>query len=554
MFSLHLFRSYWNNKKDLEIDLYVCGWAEYDKIIYKSDNLIDLVSEKLKSLSIDLLNNFLLDLNGNFSFLIVSKDSIKVCADKMRCYPVIYFKYNDTTYITDDIDAFLQKYPSIRLIVNENNIEQYLCTDFIFGPNTLFKNVFSLQAGEIVEITSNKYNRHQYFQWSPIMKVANHRDIYKESSLLDTIFISVIHRMINSAPKVHNWIIPLSGGHDSRMIVNYLYKLGVKNVICYSFGVKNNWQSIISERVAKALGYEWFFIEHSQEILSEIQKSQVIDNYRKYAFNGTSVPHLQDFIAIYMLKKKEIIKSGDIIVPGHTLNFIAGDQLKMGMEVCDSINSTIPYIKIHFSQFGYAPKSVNVLNLVLSIIKNYNVDVNQIPEYFNWQEVHTKYIANWVKCYEYFGFEWRMPLWDNELINYWSKIGFNFRFDRKLFFLMERNYLLLDVLKDIPFANDILIKEKSLKDRIIESIPLFLKKIIRYLGYSKSTYFVPDGLHLLYSGKHETITEYQNKNSIPDVVLIYLSNYPGNMKLSSFSVNSVSTLMIINDYYNKVVD
>src|SRR3546814_13651055 len=109
--------------------------------------------------------------------------------------------------------------------------------------------------------------------------------------------------MIQSAAKVDQWIIPLSGGHYSSLVVSYLYKLVVKNVICYSYGIKGNLQSVISEQVAKALGYQWIFIEYDDQSIKDLQDTGLIDEYIEYAFNGTSVPHMQDFLATYFLKK-----------------------------------------------------------------------------------------------------------------------------------------------------------------------------------------------------------------------------------------------------------
>ena len=549
MKSIQLYRSYWKNRIDLEVEIYICGWAEYREVIYSSDKFIDLVYDQYLLFDIDKFKDFVLQLNGNFSIIINSKDFIILCVDKMRCFPILYFQNNDNTFITDDIDVFRQMNNNERLLVNDKIIEQYLCSDFIFGPYTIFTNVYSLQAGEIVKICDGKHFRYQYFQWAPNMHFEAFRDFKIEASILDSIFFSIIKRMIDSAPYVNNWIIPLSGGHDSRMIINYLYKLGIKNVICYSFGTKNNIQSVISEKVATALGFEWHFIEYTPDTLLEISKSQEIEKYRRYAFNGSSVPHLQDFIAVYMLKKKEIIQLGDIFVPGHTLNFIAGDQIQSGMELCSSSKSALFYLKKHFNKFGYSKKNADFFKSILDIIETYKVAPNQIPEYFDWQEAHTKFITNWIKCYEYFGFDWRLPLWDNQLINYWSNIGYNYRFRRNLFFNLQNRFLLLDNLKSIPFANDIINQNKSLKVKIIEFIPSSIKMIIRFLGYSKSTYFVPDGLHLLYADNIDTIIDYQNSFSVPSIVRKYLSHYPKNMKLGCFSVNNVSSLLIIKEHF-----
>src|SRR5690554_1599606 len=203
---------------------------------------------------------------------------------------------------------------------------------------------------------------------------------------------------------VNNWIIPLSGGYDSRVIVNYLYKLGVKNVICFSYGIKNNKQSEISQQVAEALGYEWHFIDY-EEWTGKLQKTTLIEKYIDYAFNGCSASHLQDFTAVYALKQLNILKENDVFIPGHALDFITGSHLTESMQDIKTLKDVIPNIKKHLSNLGYYSYNQKLKKHIINIIKSINISYNQIPEYFNWKERQSKFIVNSVRCYEFFGYE-----------------------------------------------------------------------------------------------------------------------------------------------------
>ena len=547
MTAIHLFLPYWQHKNAFDIDFYIKGWAEYKQIMYDAEKLSNLVAEIIHPFDIIYLNDFLLQLNGNFSIIIHTKDVTVLCVDKTRCFPIVYFQHNKGYYITDNLDVFQRKHPDMKLKINEAIIIPYLCSNYVIGHYTKYANVFSVQAGEIVKITNGQYIRQQYFQWIPKMGNDGQLDLSVESSVMESVYTKAIKRMIKSAPDVHNWIIPLSGGYDSRMIVNYLYKSNIKNVVCFSYGVKNNNQSMISEKVAKALGYKWYFIEHTSDIISEIQQSKEIEKYRKYAFNGTSTPNLQDFIAVFQLKKMGVVQSGDIFIPGHSHDFITGSHLKSGMEYCSSTKESLPFILKHFYELGYAKRNVELYKHILSIVEQYKINCNQIPEYFTWQERHAKLIVNSVKVYEYFGFEWRIPLWDNDLINYWIHIGFNWRNGRKMLLsIIKQSDILVDAIKTIPFANNMKAK-KPLKTQIAKFVPWWLKKILRSLHYSKSAYFVPEGLHLLYSDHQETISDYKNCLLVPEIVKKYVEKYPKNMKFCYLPVNSVSTLMLLKD-------
>lgn len=51
-----------------------------------------------------------------------------------------------------------------------------------------------------------------------------------------------------------------------------------------------------------------------------------------------------------------------------------------------------------------------------------------------------KFIVNSLRVYEFLGYEWRIPLWDSELMNFWSKVPLKYRIKKELYdeYLFER--------------------------------------------------------------------------------------------------------------------
>src|SRR5690554_2576555 len=319
---IRLFSKKWSSLKEQDLELYLIGWFEFENIIYYDLDpyIVSLFREKKKNIK-DLIQKF----NGSFSFIFVQENKISIIADRNRSYPVLYFIKDNEVIVTDHISKYSE---TTNTVFSPSDIlaDQYFASTFIFDKYTLFQEVFSIQAGEIVCIDreTKDYTYHAYFQWLPNMNLSiEGRENTNDTKKQDKILQNVIKRMIKSCPNVNNWIIPLSGGYDSRVIVNYLYKLGVKNVICFSYGIKNNKQSEISQQVAEALGYEWHFIDY-EEWTGKLQKTTLIEKYIDYAFNGCSASHLQDFTAVYALKQLNILKENDVFIPGHTLDFITG--------------------------------------------------------------------------------------------------------------------------------------------------------------------------------------------------------------------------------------
>jgi len=545
MISKFLYKSYWYFLNSGQLYISTCGWAEYKGSVFDNQRLADIIFNEINSGS-DNLDNLVKDLNGNFTLILTNPEQTLIATDRMRTYPVVYFLNDDKNLvITDSLEKYCKE-NHVSFEFDEDALEQYFCSDYVAGPFTIFKNVYSVQSGEIIKIklADNSISRIQYFNWTPKMTDdENERDLTYEARIQDEIFSSVFARMIKSAPGVNNWVIPLSGGYDSRVIVNYLYKKGIKNVICYTYGIKDNIQSLISKRVSEALGYKWFFIDYP-EWKDRLYESNLIESYLEYAFNGTSVAHLQDFPAVYALKEMGILQPTDVFVPGHALEVIAGNHLDSDMLSCPTIQSAIPILKRHFSGFGYYSKSrTNVIKQIKKIITEYNTLPAQICECFDWKERQTKFIANSVRCYEFFGFGWRIPEWDLELFNYWEEIGFNYRFKRIMFKEIFKNYLLVDQLKQIPFANDILENNRvPLKTKLINQIPLSIKRILKGLGMGQSSFIPGEGYHLIYNNLDETLSEYVESLSLPQSLMKYLKHYPKNQKIANLPINSITTL------------
>jgi len=78
---------------------------------------------------------------------------------------------------------------------------------------------------------------------------------------------------------------------------------------------------------------------------------------------------------------------------------------------------------------------VNKITNVVGPINNCNPEGGaDILECWDWQERQAKFIVNSIRVYEFFGYKWRLPLWDKELIEYWARIPLEKRINRYLYF------------------------------------------------------------------------------------------------------------------------
>ncbi len=484
------------------------------KVYYKgsaSSKDGELLSEGWLSLLPDVLDNAqrstdlillekLSEICGLFSMIIMKEGACNLAVDIIRSNPLFYGFHNNALFITDNLYEF-QKFIA-PLPVHEEKLEEFIFTGFVLGSHTVYRDVFAIQAGEIVTIENNQVSSKRYFTYFPKQSTDQHKDDSKFTQALDQLLLSVFSRMIKQTPHINRWLVPLSGGHDSRIIVNTLFKLGVRNVVCYTYGTKGNEQSFLSKQVAEALGFEWHFVEYSEQKWDQLHREGVFDHYLHFAFNGVSTPHLQDILAVYELKHQGVIQHGDVFVPGHSLDLLAGcwienEDFKCRDKLQALQRTTRKWVGIKEPEFVPSEAIEKVFNSA-------NVAPHHFQEYFNWQEFRTKFVVNSIRGYEFFGFEFRLPYWDKELVDFWLAIAPQDKTGRKMLFDAEKKGILVHALTGIPFAGKT--PGKSIvKSLLRKLVPDRIKNIL--LSISGYRIKINEGLNQIYALKARTVKE-----------------------------------------------
>jgi len=472
-------------------------------LFYKGDIALEkLIAKKHILLSKDLFNEFIEEnsIGTPFSIVFVSDEKIIIVSDIIRSYPVFYSTVNNQVFITENIKTIPEK------SISDQAVSMFLQAGFSLGPNTIYQNINGIQAAEILTIDRKNKNidSNRYFAFKPNHK-AKDKSIEEFVEEFDSLMITIIKKLTKSVPKDKNLIIPLSGGCDSRVIVNYLKKTNAKNVICFSYGRKNNTQANISQRVAEACGYEWYFVEYTEEKWAKLHNIGLIDNYIEYSFQGVSIPHLQDFLAVYELRQKKIIKKGDVFIPGHTLDMLSGGHFK---DIDMAVNDELSSLKRTSSRHSIVPTKFikpSYIEKLRSIYNKVKMEPHSFQEYINWQERQAKFIVNSCKVYRFFEFDFLLPFWDIKLVKYFLKLNEGNRLERNLFISSQRKGILIPELAAIEFEYEVNTKsaKKSIKGKVVNKIPPFVRSLAsRYFG---SKTYKAEALNQIYALQGNTI-------------------------------------------------
>lgn len=401
----------WYNEKNI----YVIGFAFFENKLYLDEQFLHLVIE-------NNLNEIIDKLNGCFSIVIKENNSVIICSDRLRCFPVFYTKNGD---VSDDINL-------LKTTINELSMKEMKKCCWTSGSKTIYENVFQIEAGQVVTIKKQKIMKKRYYEHT----LCENNCDFEE---LDKIFNAVFKRLIIYL-NGRKAVIPLSGGQDSRLLAYYLKKNNYKNIIAFTYGNKSGGEVEVSKKVAEFLDIPWYFVEYTQKNCQKYyNKNQ--DKLFDYHGRGNAIPLIQDLTAISVLLENGIIDQDCVIVPGFSLDFLVGNHTPLEFSSGENVETSIIRDLIYANNYNLNSSSNEIFNSELQKIMNMNFNNEKISslkasekyEQYDLFERQAKFINNNIRTYDYFGLSWYLPFWDTELMSFFQKLPIKDKYERAFF-------------------------------------------------------------------------------------------------------------------------
>jgi len=420
--------------------------------------------------------------NGIFTVIVKSENLLMIANDTSRIFPLFYSFQNNTLHLSDDITFLKNKLRKTEL--SEHAITEFYGAAYTLANKTLLKDIFQTQSNEYLIFENDTLIKQSFF-FSYSTKKINSTPYVNLKNEAIQVFEESFNRLIislNNRPV----ILPLSGGYDSRLIAVMLKKHNYKNVTCFTFGKKNNFETHNSKKTAAALNYKWVFIEYSKELITGFIDTECFKEYLHYAGKYSSMPFLQEYFAVKYLKENNLIAENSIFIPGHSGDLLGGSQfIKVIPENLKSskIPSLILKKKFFYNSIsGY--EKLRIKNTIKTSLTLFNSEYQQhIPssvfEDFDIKEKLSKFIFNSTSIFNFFGFEQRFPYWDKKMLSFFKTVPFKYK---KMKFLYD------DILKNhyfkplgVNFEKEIqssllTIYLQKLKNRIKPLVPGFFRK------------------------------------------------------------------------------
>ncbi len=427
--------TFWNGR--------LCRGEEFYKIFGSINDEIKLI-ETVKCLS------------GSFVFSISMGESLYVVTDIIRSIPAFYGVIDGELVISDKYDVF----EANNRMICRDAVDELLATTYITGSDTLFEGIYQMQAARVYcfkneELISIKRYYCESTPEQSELNVSLKRMVEAYDKAIDRLIIYLNGRQA---------VIPLSGGLDGRFIVSCLKKKGYHNIFSFTYGREEKGEVLASKTIAHTLGVQWCCVPYESKAMQRLFYSNEFEQMAAVAGNITAVPMIQDWYALHYLKEKKIINSNAVIIPGHAVSNMAELSPKQleekeffcAKEIVDIIYDT-NYIFWNVNNEKVKNGLIRKLQKRIPDNACYTaLEAYDFVKDFCYEERQAKLIANAVRVYEYFGYDWYMPFWDTMVVNSWHLTSKEHSDGRKIYYLAINQLCpgCVDIIRPVGHENE----------------------------------------------------------------------------------------------------
>ena len=263
-------------------------------------------------------------IRGMFAFVIIDtlKKSVFIARDHLGIKPLYYYETETSFFCSSEIKPikFVNKFER-----NDQVIFEQIKFRYVAGRNTIFKNIFRLNAGELCEINQNGTNFQKYFNISNTFKNRNTLDLENIKFNLDN---SIKSHLLSDV----GFVVQLSGGLDSSYITAFLSSHLSGKVNTISVRVKDEqfnekkYQDYISNRYKTNHNY------------IELGENELYENFNRFSY-FMDIPIIHISCVFLFILSKEISKQHKVVLTGE-----GSDELFGGYSWL-TLNKTFKFLK-----------------------------------------------------------------------------------------------------------------------------------------------------------------------------------------------------------------
>jgi asparagine synthase (glutamine-hydrolysing) len=245
-------------------------------------------------------------LRGMFALVIYDRvlNELVFARDRLGKKPLFIFENEKVILFSSEV-KFFHAFQTIPLEINEESLLNFLSLQYIPGPQTIYKNVSQIKAGELFSYDLNKNQSKSSTYWNMFDYVGQRKDIPELDEIDKLLEKSIKYRLVSNV----DIGLLLSGGIDSSLLACYMHELAGKKVKAFNVGFAEQSidESAYAKQVASALGLELVSLN-----LEDIS----IDNFSKSIFHADQPLGDSAIIPTYLIAKSigehvKVVLSGE---------------------------------------------------------------------------------------------------------------------------------------------------------------------------------------------------------------------------------------------------
>jgi len=415
-------------------ETYAIGSGFINDSFHDANDLAGLFSHISNSSEIEtMLDN----INGFFSIITKTDSGLLISGDHIASFPLFYMQKNNKFYVSDD-PSWLHEKSDIQTYDKIAELE-YLLSGYVTGRDTLSPNILQLLAGECILFPTNGGNKIDRKRWyrfpqTNVDSIKGKKNILQK---IDRVMSKVYQRLIAYADG-RPIVVSLSSGYDSRLNLIMLSKLEYDNIIALTHQDRSG-ESTLCKDLVEDLGIPWVYISRNHEDWYRWYNSQEYNQYQSQCRHLDRIPTLEGVLSVKVATEQSLVPTDSVFVTGdgvmstgeHIQHKYTNNQSTTPNELIDTI------VNSHYKYGEWDRKTHKILRKRVSKgLKHPEVststDAVQLMEQWDWQERQAKFIPR-KHIYEYWDYEWWMPLWDREFVGFWNRLPIEFKFNKQIF-------------------------------------------------------------------------------------------------------------------------
>ena len=395
------------------------------------------------------IGSLLRRLNGHFAICIATPVGVLAAVDRVRSIPLAYAREGDGLVIDDQAWRLRRRLGLDVEDIDPDAALAFAMSGFTIGRATLYQGMKQLLPGEFLLCETGRHapSLCRYAVYRP-WRVETKKPEFLLNELAD-VTLGILEKLAHSAAG-RQILIPLSAGMDSRLIASGLAHLGYRNVRCFSYGMKDNYEAAAASNIAAHLGYGWTFVPFTHEFARAAFLGDLHRQYHGFADNAAATPVEHDFLALLRMNGAEWVDRDAILVNGQSGDYITGSHIPPSLSQPlvskdREERDAVVFGAIVAKHYGLWPSLLTRDNLrrtktmLWDELEDAGVPFEDpetsfaLYEFSEFQNRQCKYVVAGQRAYEFFGYEWRLPLWDNDYLDFWERVPLSAKVDRNLF-------------------------------------------------------------------------------------------------------------------------